>query len=151
MYKTTYMHTYIQTDSHYVHYKHACACYTYNPASWTPPHVSRASDMSSVSFSPQKLHKHKATTCWFSGPRQRPKGPCTAHLRSLVPTPKPGMAFGTRVLKWAVFWEGGSRYHGVCKIRTIYVIFQVHSGSQAQDKGDYRNHGLYHLCGFPGP
>ena len=32
---------------------------------------------------------------------QFPKGPCAAHLRTLVPKTIAGMAFGTRVLKWA--------------------------------------------------
>ena len=33
----------------------------------------------------------------------RPKGPYTAHLRTLVPKTIPGTVFGTRVLKWAVY------------------------------------------------
>ena len=32
-----------------------------------------------------------------------PKGPCTAHLRTLGPKTTPGIVFGTRVLKWAVY------------------------------------------------
>ena len=31
-----------------------------------------------------------------------PKGPCTAHLRTLVPKTILGIVFGTRVLEWAV-------------------------------------------------
>ena len=36
------------------------------------------------------------------------KSPYTSHLRTLVPNTKPGIVFGTRVLKWAVcgpFWD----------------------------------------------
>ena len=32
-----------------------------------------------------------------------PKGPYTAHLKTLVPNTIPGIVFGTRVLKWAVY------------------------------------------------
>ena len=32
-----------------------------------------------------------------------PKGPYTARLKTLVPKTVPGMVFGTRVLKWAVY------------------------------------------------
>ena len=32
-----------------------------------------------------------------------PKGPHTAHLRPLPPKAIPGIVFGTRVLKWAVY------------------------------------------------
>ena len=36
-----------------------------------------------------------------------PKGPYTAHVRTLVPKTIPGMAFGTRLLKWAVYGPFG--------------------------------------------
>ena len=42
--------------------------------------------------------------------RNIPKGPCTACLRTLVPKTIPGMAFGTRVLKWAVCGPSGHPY-----------------------------------------
>ena len=41
-------------------------------------------------------------TLWASFGPSYPKGPYTAHLRTLVPKTIPGMVFGTRVLKWAV-------------------------------------------------
>ena len=36
-----------------------------------------------------------------------PKGPYTAHLRTLVPRTIPGIVFGTRVLIWAVYGPCG--------------------------------------------
>ena len=32
-----------------------------------------------------------------------PKGLSTAHLRTLVPNTIPGIVFGTRILKWAIY------------------------------------------------
>ena len=43
----------------------------------------------------------KCHSCYF------PKGPYTAHLRTLVPKTIPGIVFGTSVLKWAVYGPFG--------------------------------------------
>ena len=53
-----------------------------------------------------------APMIWFIWPLRvsiLPKDPYTAHVRTLVPKTIPGMVFGTRVLKRAVYGPFGIR------------------------------------------
>ena len=45
-----------------------------------------------------------------------PKGPYTVHLRTLLSNAIPGIAFGTRVLKWAVY--GPLQKSDVARVRS---------------------------------
>ena len=50
-----------------------------------------------------------------------PKGPYTAHLRTLVPKTIPSMVFGTRVLKWAVYGPFGKTKKGCISYGNLHI------------------------------